>query len=155
MNIFTLIQVFGKLLVFGISSATFLNIDFIWAILLFSEKNGGFMAEFILFLKRTLQTHHVCPTLKWRGNDGFHVVSTWNTCGVFVGKSQDFLTLLQVSGWDIFCPRSVLVPRQSKNFSAISSDTFDNLTSLDTFQKQPPEEFCKKRCSLKFLRTPV
>ena len=35
---------------------------------------------------RSPQTHHVYSTLKQRGNDGFHVVSTWNTRGVFVGK---------------------------------------------------------------------
>ena len=34
----------------------------------------------------TLQTHHVCFTLKWRRNDAFHIVSTWNTRGVFLGK---------------------------------------------------------------------
>ena len=28
--------------------------------------------------------HHVYSMLKRRGNDRFHVVSTWNTCGVFV-----------------------------------------------------------------------
>ena len=33
----------------------------------------------------SLQTHHVCSTLKRRGNARFHVVSTWNTHGVFVG----------------------------------------------------------------------
>ena len=33
----------------------------------------------------TLQTLHVCSTLKRRGNKCFHFVSTWNTCGVFVG----------------------------------------------------------------------
>ena len=31
------------------------------------------------------QTHHVYPTLERRGNDGFRLVSTWNTRGVFVG----------------------------------------------------------------------
>ena len=31
------------------------------------------------------QTYHVYPTLKRRGNGRFHVVSTRNTCGVFVG----------------------------------------------------------------------
>ena len=35
----------------------------------------------------TLQTHHVYSTLKRRGNDRFHVVSTSNTRGVFVGES--------------------------------------------------------------------
>ena len=33
----------------------------------------------------SLQTHHVYSTLKRCGNDCFHVVSTWNTRGVFVG----------------------------------------------------------------------
>ena len=33
-----------------------------------------------------LQTHHVDSTLKQRGNDRFHVVSTWNPRGELVGK---------------------------------------------------------------------
>ena len=33
----------------------------------------------------SLQTHHVDSTLIRRGNDRFHVVSTWNPRGVFVG----------------------------------------------------------------------
>ena len=33
----------------------------------------------------TLQTHHVDSILKGRGNGRFHVVSTWNPLGVFVG----------------------------------------------------------------------
>ena len=33
----------------------------------------------------SLQTHHVYSTLKRCGNDRFHVVSMWNTHGVFVG----------------------------------------------------------------------
>ena len=32
------------------------------------------------------QTQHVDSTLKRRGNDRFHVVSTWNPRGVFVGN---------------------------------------------------------------------
>ena len=32
-----------------------------------------------------LQTHHVDSTLKGRGNGRFHVLSTWNSRGVFVG----------------------------------------------------------------------
>ena len=35
----------------------------------------------------SLQTHHMDSTLKRRGNDRFHVVSTWNPRGVFVGKA--------------------------------------------------------------------
>ena len=35
--------------------------------------------------ERSLQTHHVYSTLKRRRNDRFHVVSTWNTHGLFVG----------------------------------------------------------------------
>ena len=34
----------------------------------------------------TLQTHHADCTLKWRGNGHFHVVSTRNPWGVFVGN---------------------------------------------------------------------
>ena len=34
---------------------------------------------------KALQTHHVDSTLKRCGNDRFHVVSTWNPRGVFVG----------------------------------------------------------------------
>ena len=37
---------------------------------------------------RTLQTHHVDSTLKRRGNGRFHVVSTWNPHGVFVGNIE-------------------------------------------------------------------
>ena len=33
-----------------------------------------------------LQTHRVHSTLKRHGNDRFHVVSTWNTRGVFVER---------------------------------------------------------------------
>ena len=40
------------------------------------------MFEFVSF---TLQTHHVDSTLKQRGNGCFHVVSTWNPRGGFVG----------------------------------------------------------------------
>ena len=36
----------------------------------------------------TLQTHHVHSTLKRCGNGRFHVVSTWNTHGVFVGNAH-------------------------------------------------------------------
>ena len=35
----------------------------------------------------SLQTHHVFFTLKRRGNGRFHVVSTWNTQCVFVGRA--------------------------------------------------------------------
>ena len=36
-----------------------------------------------LYLFNILQTHHADYTLKRRGNGRFHVVSTWNTRGVF------------------------------------------------------------------------
>ena len=39
----------------------------------------------------TLQTHHVCSTLKRRRNDRFHVVSTWNTRGMIVGNIQELV----------------------------------------------------------------
>ena len=39
----------------------------------------------------SLQIHHVDSTLKQRGNGRFHVVSTWNPRGVFVGFFQEKL----------------------------------------------------------------
>ena len=33
----------------------------------------------------SLQTHHVHSMVKQRGNDRFHLVSTWNTRSVFLG----------------------------------------------------------------------
>ena len=39
-----------------------------------------------MLLLTTLQTHYVYSTLKRRGNSRFHVVSTWNTHGVFLGN---------------------------------------------------------------------
>ena len=35
--------------------------------------------------EKSLQTHHADSTLKRRGNGRFHVASTWNLRGVFVG----------------------------------------------------------------------
>ena len=49
--------------------------------------------------RHTLQTHHVYSTLKRRGNGRFHVISTWNTSGVFVG----YLRPCQTSMADPFC----------------------------------------------------
>ena len=54
---------------------------------------GNYGAE--AYLKPTqisisLHIHHKYSTLKRHGNGRFHVVSTWSTCGVFVG----ILTLL-------------------------------------------------------------
>ena len=44
-------------------------------------------------VERTLQTHHVVSTLKRRENDLFHVVSTWNPRGVFVGNYHQIRTV--------------------------------------------------------------
>ena len=38
--------------------------------------------------EQSLQTHHVYSTLKQHGNALFHIVSTWNTRGVFVGMPR-------------------------------------------------------------------
>ena len=38
-------------------------------------------------VKPTLQTHHVDSTMKQRGNDRFHIVSTWNPRVVSVVKN--------------------------------------------------------------------
>ena len=45
-------------------------------------------ANFRKVLGTSLQTQHVYSTLKWRVNDRFHIISTWNTRGVFVGLKE-------------------------------------------------------------------
>ena len=45
----------------------------------------------------TLQTHHVYFTLKQRESGRFHVVSTWNTRGMFVGKAVLILDLVTIN----------------------------------------------------------
>ena len=40
-----------------------------------------------------IQTNHVYSTLKRRGNDRFHVVSTWDTRVVFVGWIRPWQSL--------------------------------------------------------------
>ena len=50
------------------------------------------------FDKITQLTHHVYSTLKRRGNDCFHVVSMWNTCGVFVVNNAKMLSLAITCG---------------------------------------------------------
>ena len=49
----------------------------------------SFFLNWIFLMLATLQTHHVYSTLKRRGNECFHVISMWNTRGVFVGKKID------------------------------------------------------------------
>ena len=50
----------------------------------------------------TLQTYHVDFTLKRCGNGRFHVVSTWNPRGVFVGKDSEASLLSKVIYSDIW-----------------------------------------------------
>ena len=50
-----------------------------------------------VFEGTTLQTLHVDSTLKRRGNGRFHVFSTWNPRGVFVGKYVENLFNLDLS----------------------------------------------------------
>ena len=50
-----------------------------WDVIIFVHRGVIFVAP--------LQTHHVYYTLKRLGNGRFHVVSTWNTGGVFVERS--------------------------------------------------------------------
>ena len=81
---------------------SFLNVD-IWFVVTkckFIVKNSSFEMLVVFssifvadtkitfvynFVAPSLQTHHMDSTLKRRGNDRFHVVSTWNPRGVFVG----------------------------------------------------------------------
>ena len=58
-------------------------------------------------LSNSLQRQHVYSTLKWHGNGHFHVVSAWNTSGVFVGlfwntndSIANFLWLKYVNLWE-------------------------------------------------------
>ena len=44
---------------------------------------------FMLIAELALQTHHVYSMSKRRGNNRFHVVSTWNTYVEFVGKENN------------------------------------------------------------------
>ena len=39
----------------------------------------------------TLQTHHMCSTLKRRGNDRFHVVPRWIKRGMFIWNIQNLV----------------------------------------------------------------
>ena len=52
---------------------------------------------YLIKILKTLQTNHVDSTLKRRGNGRFHVVSTWNPRGVFVGKYVENLFNLELS----------------------------------------------------------
>ena len=47
-------------------------------------------------LFKPLQTHHLYFTLKRRGDGHFHVVSTWNTRGVFVNQR---VSVIQCDDW--------------------------------------------------------
>ena len=60
-------------------------IHFIVKLYINSAKNH-FQIACAQLIHITLQTHHVDSTLKRHGNDHFHVVSTWNPRGVFVGN---------------------------------------------------------------------
>ena len=44
-----------------------------------------------------LQTRHLYSTLKRRGNDRFHYVSTWNTCGAFVRMTTSWGVPAEIS----------------------------------------------------------
>ena len=51
----------------------------------YSRKNASFFYLTRGMTNLPKKTHHVYSTLKRRGNDRFHLVSTWNARGVFVG----------------------------------------------------------------------
>ena len=52
-----------------------------------------------------LQTHHADSVFRRRGNDRFHVVSTWNTRGVFVCLPVDIAIFLRIL---LFCRPSLV-----------------------------------------------
>ena len=45
----------------------------------------------LIFVNSTLQSHHMDSTSKRRGNGRFHVVSTWNPRGMFVGRFRMYI----------------------------------------------------------------
>lgn len=45
----------------------------------------------------TFHTQHVYSTLQQRENGRFHVISAWNTRGVFVGKAVVILDLFTIN----------------------------------------------------------
>ena len=71
-----------------------------------------------------MQTHHVYSTLKWRGNGCFPVVSTWNTCGVFVGHLKTLPVLICI--W-LFCGQLTLLELK---------DSESNFFSITTVEKK-------------------
>ena len=60
------------------------------------------IAKVLLLGEASLQTHHVYSTLERRGNDRFHVVSTWNPHGVFVGLQVTSSLILIFTSTRIF-----------------------------------------------------
>ena len=70
---------------------TFRSDSLLYKIRNVSNLNGyqlEFLCEKPFSVVKTLQALHVDSTLKQRGNDCFHVVSTWNSRDVFVGKGN-------------------------------------------------------------------
>ena len=81
-------------------------------------------------LSNSLQRQHVYSTLKWHGNGRFHVVSAWNTSGVFVGlfwntndSIASFSWLKYVNLWER--------QQMSKTYCNIKLDVFF-ITEADT-----------------------
>ena len=58
---------------------------FLWYLIDKIILNKIFNIFSILLFIILLQTHHVDSTLKRRGSGRFHIVSTWNPRGLFVG----------------------------------------------------------------------
>ena len=97
-----------------------------------------------------LQTHHVYSTLKRRGNNHFHVVSTWNICGVFVGLGVNFSPGIQRNllemiwkssevNWEIYYANlKIYLPDWPKNIAGVAFlyplKTWENLNVFWCFQ---------------------
>ena len=106
-----------------------------------------------------LQTRHVYSTLKQRGNNCFHVVSTWNTFGLFVGMRFLIQKLEVLNGNSIYLLLNYLKTHEYKEVDQLSHS--QNKTSIFGFylilcrldqQEQPLEVLFKKRCSQKFRK---
>ena len=68
-----------------------------------TSSSQGRGSMILVFTTSTLQTLHVYSTLKRLGNVCFHIVSTWNTRGVFVGHKVETILVTMASSNGIRC----------------------------------------------------
>ena len=101
-----------------------------------------FVIFFEAFLHVTLQTHHVYSTLKRRGNDCFHVVSTWNTRGVFVGLTAKLLLhCVKIVRIRSYCGkmRTRITPNTGAFYAVLALALYENIWLIGDYNYNPME----------------